>query len=50
MFKDDFYVIFKVERQYKVEVEFCVKVNCVVVVGFKIVEVYCYYFCYCEKD
>lgn len=41
MFKDYFDCIEKGEQKYQIEVEFCVMVDFVVVVGFKLVEVYC---------
>lgn len=43
-------MIFKGEKKYKEEVEFCEKVDFVVGVGLKLCEVFCRYFCWCKKD
>lgn len=48
MFKKLFNVVFKVGLKYEVEVDFCKLVDFVVLVGFKLVEVY--FLCLWFKD
>ena len=50
MLKDDSDAISKAERQRQVEVDLCVKADCVVAVGHKLAEAYRSSLRFCEKD